>query len=519
MRRQDIQLLAAARAGDIDARCEVGRRYLLGSDGFPHHTATGREYLTHESMRGNACAQRALAEALPVHELLAAELLETVESAARAACVPAQLKAAACHLISPEGWPAALAWLESATRSDDAAAQRAWALAQGKLPAVRAAAAVFQSLADSGLLDAVAVLTPALRRARGRGDLDTLLWCLQLAQPWLNTQPNEVAEFVVDAIALSEERGLGFSPLPAVEVERALEYRVGQGDLRAAYQFGRALAGLPCGAVNAEALVVGGNLRKATALLLRAADGGLADAWMHLYRLSSDHRCSVANPQMARFFLEKSATSGNAEAQRRLATLLLRQSEDATHREQAMQWLHSAGSSGDEVAQALMASMVLPVAGDDAAAEAAQAEVQRADPWLAARLAVARCFGLTRQEALSFNPALGMRAWGLLVTQPPSTLPAAAVPTRAIPAVSHKAMSCLREAASLFARLDLGNTGGDGDPRSRTRALRTLMLRHGIDESLFFARATPNRLETLRRGPRWAASAPALVRMALQEAA
>ena len=30
MRRQDIQLLAAARQGDVAARCEVGRRYLLG---------------------------------------------------------------------------------------------------------------------------------------------------------------------------------------------------------------------------------------------------------------------------------------------------------------------------------------------------------------------------------------------------------------------------------------------------------------------------------------------------------
>jgi hypothetical protein len=46
MRRQDIQLLAGARQGDIRARCEVGRRYLLGIEGFPRHTATGLDYLT-----------------------------------------------------------------------------------------------------------------------------------------------------------------------------------------------------------------------------------------------------------------------------------------------------------------------------------------------------------------------------------------------------------------------------------------------------------------------------------------
>ena len=48
MRRQDIQLLALARQGDAAARREVGRRYLLGADGFPHHVASGLEYLARD---------------------------------------------------------------------------------------------------------------------------------------------------------------------------------------------------------------------------------------------------------------------------------------------------------------------------------------------------------------------------------------------------------------------------------------------------------------------------------------
>ena len=48
MRRQNILLLAQARHNPT-ARCEVGRRYLLGIEGLPRHVATGIEYLTHSS--------------------------------------------------------------------------------------------------------------------------------------------------------------------------------------------------------------------------------------------------------------------------------------------------------------------------------------------------------------------------------------------------------------------------------------------------------------------------------------
>src|SRR5438874_1015692 len=45
MRRQDIQLRALARQGDPSACCEIGRRYLLGVDGFARHVTSGLGYL------------------------------------------------------------------------------------------------------------------------------------------------------------------------------------------------------------------------------------------------------------------------------------------------------------------------------------------------------------------------------------------------------------------------------------------------------------------------------------------
>jgi TPR repeat protein len=519
MRRQDIQLLAAARAGDVRARCEVGRRYLLGEQGFAHHLPTGIEYLTHASVRDSACAQRTLAEALPVHELLAAHLLETAERAAQDGSSLAQLKAAAGHLTNPLSWARSAMWLHRACEQGHPAAQSAWAAARAHAESAKAAAAVLRELARAGVVNAVALLRPALAKATADADLEALWWCLRLAEPWLTAQARELAAFVVEAIDLAERQAHRVCGLSAAQVQGALEYRLAQGDLRAAYILGRALAGLPCANLNAHDLVTSGSLRKAAALLLRAADGGVHDAWMHLYRLSSDHRCTVANPQMARFFLEKSAASGSAEAQRRLGTLLLRQSEDAAQSERALHWLHRAQSAGDPVARALMESLVLPVSGSDDEAESALRVVQRADPWLAARLAVARQFGLTRLEALALNPARSLRAWGLVAGPHPRVLKAGLAAARAVPARSQAAMNCLHAAASLFNRPEAVARTGVGDIRHQNRTVRTLFSRHGISETLFFARATSRTLEGLRHGPRWAAAAIGLVKEALLEAA
>ena len=70
MRRQDIQLLALARQGDSAARCEAGRRYLLGVDGFPQHTASGLDHLNRVDAALRAQAARIIAESLALEELV-----------------------------------------------------------------------------------------------------------------------------------------------------------------------------------------------------------------------------------------------------------------------------------------------------------------------------------------------------------------------------------------------------------------------------------------------------------------
>ena len=94
MRRQDIQLLVSARQGDTAARCEVGRRYLLGVDGFPHHVASGIEHLTHASVKDLPQAARIVAEHLSLESLIELQLERSLERAAAAGSQVAQLKLA-----------------------------------------------------------------------------------------------------------------------------------------------------------------------------------------------------------------------------------------------------------------------------------------------------------------------------------------------------------------------------------------------------------------------------------------
>lgn len=499
MKRQDIQLLAAARQGSASACCEGGRRYLLGIDGFPRHAQTALDYLSRPAVRETACAVGAIAEGLPLHEALELGQLDTLKQAARSGHAAALCKLGAWHLTRPGGLPEALRCLQLAAAAGSDAARRALQLHAGDDAPLALAAALAEGLGECGAIDAPAVLSRTLHRAGAAHDLDGLHWGLGLVARWQRLRCPQAAEHLVDAVALAERHAHALDQLPFDFVAEALELRSQQGDTRAHFALGRLLCGLPCGRLQPRWGARSLNLRKGAALLLRAADAGEVRAWVHLHGLSADHRCSVANPQMARFFLEKAAAQGDAASQRRLGAMLLREATGIDDSERALAWLHRAAGHGDLHAIRLLRSMVLPVAGDDAAAREATALVARSSPWLAARLAVSRHFGLTRLEALSMDPAQGLRPWGLVVGPNRFVRKARLAAPRAVPALGEPAMGVLQAAARLFASPDR-----DELPRHRARLLRELCARHGIDEAAFFAIASADELASLRSGGRWA---------------
>lgn len=325
-----------------------------------------------------------------------------------------------------------------------------------------------------------------------------------------------MADLVIALVRLAEESGQalkgGLSP---ASVQGCLESRCGHGDYRAAYTLGRALCGIHCGSVAFTSLVVATNFRKGAALLLRAADDGCDDAWLHLYRLHADILTSVTNTHMARFFLEKAANAGKTEAMRKLGASVLREAYSLREWEQGIHWLFRASRESDELAQQLLRSLVIPLEGSDTDAKMAIDEVARIAPWLAVRLQLSRDFGLTKLEALTVSPADGAREWGLVIGQNPFiTQPRLSAP-RAVPALSDGALTRLRAAADFFAQVRRDGSTVEGDLRHRSRTQRIAFQRHHLDEGMFFAEATSSKLDILRHGPKWAVRVKKLLATAL----
>jgi TPR repeat protein len=514
MRRQDIQLLALARQGDIAARCEAGRRYLTGSDGFPQHTATGLDYLTHPNVRETPQAARIVAESLPLEDILQTQQQAALAQAAAAGSAAAQVKLGVWLCVRHGRIEEGARWLDRAGAAGHEAAVRA--MAALRHPATDDPITGFLStLTTSGDLNGPLVATLAAQQALAEHDLKRLADSLRAALALAPTVTAELTELVVSAVKLAEQNGKPLVGIHPHAIEAALDLRAGRGDRDAAYALGRALCGIACGVLAPETLATGANMRKGVALLLRAADGGCEEAWLHLYRMHGDHRLSVANPQMARFCLEKAALGGQTEAQRKLGALVLRASDTLEDSEQAIHWLHLAAAKGDQHAKGLMQSLVLPLDGDDAEAGSAIELVRRDDPWLATRMQLSRQFGLTKLEALCVDPAEGLRPWGLVVGKNPFISQTRLSAARAVPAMSEAAAEAARRAAQFFGQSGRDAQAFEGDLRRRSLRQRRAFERHGLDESMFFANATSMTLEALRLGSKWAFRAKEPLQLAL----
>ncbi len=512
MKREHIALVARARS-DAAARVEVGRRYLAGLDGFPRHEQLALEYLTAPSHAPQGEAARVIGEHLELARLVETGHLGTLQRAADEGSPEAQFKWAVWLML----------WQADGTAAHQASHQAALhclrqAQAQHHLTAHR----VLRSLASTPGRDPGQALLAALRtawplpfaaaaqaavaQAAAQRDLPRLARGIRVALeggPASSLSVEQLAPSIKLALQLALERGESLHGLPSQAVRSGLEVLVTTGDAEAAYWLGAAYAEVEVLAIPGLSLVSGGNLRKGSALLMRAADAGVGAAWMHLHRIHANHRSSVANPQLARFFLEKAAAAGLPDAQRRLGALVLRSGTTLKDSEQAIACLHAAASAGDASAAGLLRTLVLPVTGAETEAEAALSAVREADPWLATRLQLSRAFGLTKLEALCVDPLQGRRPWGLVVGPNPFVaLPRLSAP-RAVPAVDQAALDSLHRAALLIETAQRDGAPLEGDYRRRSARQRRLFTRLGIADGLFFANANARELDAMRKGPKW----------------
>ena len=515
MRRQNVQLIALARQGDPIARCEVGRRYLLGIEGFARHVQTGIDYLTHASLHHNEQAARIVGESLSLQEIVQLDALPLLAFAAKTDSAACKFKQGLWTLAVGRDEHEATRLMSAAAATGHEAAQRALDAMQRPDAAGSPLQRVLQSLSDDAGIDANAIALMAARSALDASDLDHLLDALAAGTSLQPKGSIELDDFVVQATRLASQQQRDVKRLSPELVEASLDRRAHQGDSWAAFTLGRALCGIDADGLAASDLAAAAALRRGTALLFRAADAGWTDAWLHLYRLHADQKLPIANAQLARFCLEKAAHVGNRQAQTKLGALMLKSSGTLAETEQAIGWLHKAANEGDDHALELLSSLHLPLRGSAAEARSAIEEVRRDYPWLALRMQLSRDFGLTKLEALCVDPADGLRPWGLVVGKNPFIVQSRLSAPRAIPALTTAALDNLRRTAML-----LSDSGGDGyalegDARRRSLLQRRAFERLGLDEAMFFAKASTNELDTLRQGPRWAFRAKAQLQMAL----
>ena len=312
----------------------------------------------------------------------------------------------------------------------------------------------------------------------------------------------------------AENAGLCLKKTPAAILEGCLDKRSAQGDAYASYTLGRALAGIPCGALQPEALVTEQNLRRAVGLLMRAADGGSTSAWLHLSSICSDYRNSVANPTLARFCLEKAAHQGLPEAERRLGASIIRGASHIDPMEAGIALLASAAQKGDQPAKTLLRTFVHQVPGNENEAQDALEQIKQHAPLLAMRLQISRDFGLTKLEALSVNPALGMRPWGLFIGENPHVTKLRLAEPRVVPSLSRKVQDTLEQAVHLFSPEDRDDSPIEGPLRARSLQQRRIFQKLQINDDLFFARINCHQRDTLRIGTKWAQQQKQILQLA-----
>lgn len=257
-------------------------------------------------MKGTPLAARVIFESLPLEEIVQQQQESALAQAAAAGSASAQIKLGAWlftrHGRSEEG----TRWLNAAAAAGAEPATAALAALQ-KANAEDVLQNLLRALDASGHLNGPVVAVLAARQALAANDLGHASASLRAALALTPALSGELAELIAAAVQLAEQTAQPLVGMAPNAIEAALDMRVSRGDRDASYALGRALCGLPCGVLAPTDLAGRPNMRKGVALLLRAADAGCDEAWLHLYRMHGDHSLSVANPQMARFCLRSAA--------------------------------------------------------------------------------------------------------------------------------------------------------------------------------------------------------------------
>lgn len=497
MRREDIRLRDAARRGEPDACLEIAARLFSGKNGFAQNFKLGLAYLQQELARESVPAIALVGDHVPLQILMVQQARPALAAAARAGSPAAMLKLGVWQILGRAEHEEGVRWVrQSRCASGD------WSVHDLDDP--RRLARLLKTAIPQEMLDGGEAALAGARDALKEQDLAGLCYCARVAAE-LMPPSHRLAEIVSAAVRLAAAGHAGLD-LPVELVEPSLASRGEHGEVEAQFGLGCALAGMRYGHLEPRALAARTHLRRAAALLLRAADAGKSEAWLNLFEIASDHRSAAGNQEAARFFLEKAAKLGVVPAQRKLGALLLREATSLERAELGVHWLSRAAEGGDGASRELLETLVLPLPTLPADVEISIVEKVRAiDAELAARLALARAFHLTRREAMNFNARRDIRPWGVLIPGTAKENPKG----RLAPAVHEPMRAELQRAASFFrASSSFENTFMLQKGRTQREVFKAL----SIPENMFFPGEIGRSWSHYGFGRHWAVRAAPLLK-------
>lgn len=422
--REELAIIRGARAGQISAQLELGKRYLSGSGGLPKNMESALHWLHCAAHQDSLEACLIIGRSVPFEVAQRASRPASIRSWYQRAFDAGQIEAGLVlarlvlgeRTVEPALHCKALKALYAAANAGIAEAQ--WLLAQ-HIAGARSGAAVEGAIAprqDAWLQWASRAAAGGVTSARravaehawARGERAVFLEsALPLAHALAQHSPGRVPRLEAHDVLLLRHCALALAQATDAdpnEVQRFWHLAAREKDCLAQLSLGLWLGRLNPDGTRAAAGPASVNYKKALHWLTQAAAQGSADACHAVSRIYLKAEFCGRSVVEAQRWREQAARLGHRQAQLECGLAAWRNRHRCASDElQAVRWLQSAAAQGCPQAAALLAKITVPPTPAGWARQALSQLSARPDEknsFLAARVELAAIFGLSRAEAL-----------------------------------------------------------------------------------------------------------------------
>ena len=481
--RETLGLIKGARAGDVACQLALGRVYLFGQ-GVPQSVPTALHWLARAAQEDSQEACLLIGTHVPyeVAQPAAKALIPYYAQAFDAGLVQAGLVLA--QLVLGNAASTSCETLRAKARQAlEAAVQAGLPDAQWLLSRQDGAAAAYVSAgnhAHEQANDADQPFYAALEQAWHSGEHGRYLARgLPLARELLQRQAAAGARSIaLDAqqVLLLSRCAQALAPAGDSEGWQCCELAAHGGDRTAQLELGLGYARMNAHGQRLATRSGAANFKRAVRWLTQAGEQGLAEAWFVLSRIYTKPEFSQRNVLEAHSCLERAADLGHGAAQLECGMHAWRNRREGLNSDvRAAYWLLQAQAQGSSEAEAALAR-VAPrgEAGEWGQHAAAHAGAQlrqlgQNHPLLAARLELARCFHLSRAEALLLDVHAADQGHCLLID---ISATHGRGKRRLVLIRTAQERQVIDQVVRLFERVDCGVAGPEGNYRQRLYRLK-----------------------------------------------